>query len=110
MGYWRESSDDAWTLGARGQRRQVRVSGRYHANHPEVVADAALAGLGIAMLPGYLCAEALADGRLVRVLPAWTPITRFGDRILAVTTPERVRIARNKALIEFLRQQFGATV
>lgn len=107
MCYWREHSDDAWVLGARGQRQQVHVKGRYHADHPEAVADAALASLGIAMLPGYLCEAALADGRLVRVLPAWTPITKFGERIHAVVSPERGRIARNRALIEFLRQQLG---
>lgn len=107
MCYWREHNDDAWVLGARGQRQQVNVNGRYHADHPEAVADAALAGLGIAMLPGYLCDDALADGRLVRVLPAWTPITKFGECIHAVASPERSRIARNRALIEFLRQQLG---
>lgn len=108
MCYWRESSDDAWLLGSPERvQMQVRVQGRYHANHPEAVADAALAGLGIAMLPGYLCDEALADGRLVRVLPAWTPLTQFGPRILAVVSPERARIARNQALLEFLRQRLG---
>ena len=107
MCYWREGSDDAWLLGARGQQQQVRVSSRYHADHPEAVADAALAGLGIATLPGYLCEDALADGRLVRVLPAWTPITKFGERVYAVASPERARIARNRALVEFLCHQFG---
>ena len=104
MAYWRESSDDAWTLVAGERRRQVSVHSRYHANNPEAVAHAALAGLGIAMLPLYLCADALADGRLVMVLPAWTPETKFGTGITAVAAPDRMRLTRNQVLLAFLRQ------
>ena len=85
----------------------MRVRGRYHVDNPEAVADAALAGLGIAMLPDYLCADALADGRLVRVLPGWMPQTKFGTLVTAVATPERMRIPRNQILLEFLRQQLA---
>lgn len=35
------------------------------------VRTAALAGLGVALLPDHTCREALEHGRLVRVLPAW---------------------------------------
>ena len=104
MAYWRESSDDAWTLVAGERRRQVSVHSRYHANNPEAVAHAALAGLGIAMLPLYLCADALADRRLVMVLPAWTPETKFGTGITAVAAPDRMRLTRNQVLLAFLRQ------
>ena len=107
MCYWRETSDDAWLLVADEQRERVRVRGRYHANNPEAVCDAALGGLGIALLPRYLCDDALADGRLVHVLPAWTPQTKFGTVITAVATPERMRSARNQALLAFLRQPLG---
>ena len=107
MCYWRESADDAWVLSAGERREQVRVRGRYHANNAETAAEAALAGLGIGLLPGYLCTAPLADGRLVRVLPAWTPETSFGTRIIALATPERMRFKRNQVLLTFLRQQLG---
>lgn len=107
MSYWRESSDDAWTL-TRGDRvEHVRVKGRYHANNPEAVADAALAGLGVAMLPRYLCDEALQQGRLVPLLTHWTPKTKFGSHIHAVAAPERIQIARNQAFLSFLREPSG---
>jgi DNA-binding transcriptional LysR family regulator len=125
MSYWRESSDDAWTLtpnppipqpplspadeGAahptRAPELQVRVHSRYHANNPEAVADAALAGLGVAMLPRYLCEDALQDGHLVALLPGWLPKTKFGSLIYAVAAPERLRIARNQAFLKFLGGQ-----
>lgn len=104
--YWREASDDLWTLDSASESVQVRVRGRYHVDNPEAVVDAAIAGLGVAMLPDYLCADALADGRLARVLPTWAPQTRYGTEITVVATPERMRLSRIQALVGFLRQQF----
>lgn len=103
--YWRESGDDRWLLApaAGGSNCSVQVGSRYHVNNPDAVADAALAGLGIALLPGYLCTGALAEGRLVRVLPEWVPQTKFGQRIMAVAAPERMALARNQALLHFLQ-------
>ena len=106
--YWREASDASWTLEAAGERVPVRVQNRYHVDNADAIADAALAGLGIALLPDYLCDEALGSARLVRVLPGWTPQTKFGTLITAVCTPERMRLSRNQVLLAFLRQQFGA--
>lgn len=106
--YWREASDELWTLAHAGQMARVQVHGRYHVDNPEAVAEAALAGLGIAMLPDYLCQDGLADGRLQRVLPGWAPQTKFGSLISAVSTAERMRLSRNQVLLRFLRQQLGA--
>jgi DNA-binding transcriptional LysR family regulator len=111
MSYWRDNSDDSWSLLDRvdgGRCHNVRVRGRYHVNNAEAVVDAAAAGLGIAMLPLYVCEAALADGRLVPVLPGWAPQTRFGGRVSAVLTPERLRLSRNAALLAYLRQRLGA--
>jgi DNA-binding transcriptional LysR family regulator len=106
--YWREASDDLWVLASAGQLARVRVQSRYHVDNPEAVAEATLAGLGIAMLPDYLCQQALAEGRLVHVLPGWTPQAKFGTLISAVATAERMRLERNQVLLRFLRQQLGA--
>ena len=106
--YWREASDDQWLLAAAGQVVPVRVRSRYHADNPEAVAEAAVAGVGIAMLPDFLSRDALADGRLLRVLPGWAPQTKFGTLISAVATPERMRLPRNQVLLGFLRQQLGS--
>ena len=106
--YWREASDDLWALAHAGQMVRVRVHGRYHVDNPEAVAEAAIAGLGVAMLPNYLCQDELADGRLVRVLPGWAPQTKFGSLISAVSTAERMRLSRNQVLLSFLRQQLAA--
>ncbi|MCX7212797.1 MAG: LysR family transcriptional regulator [Burkholderiales bacterium] len=105
--FWREPSDNLWTLDDGQNSLQVRVHGRYHVDHPEAVVDAAVAGLGVALLPDYLCQEALEQGSLSRVLPNWTPRTRFGTLITAVAPPDRMRLSRNRALLDFLRVQLA---
>ena len=106
LSYWRETSDDTWVLSdSRGQRHTIQVGARFHANDVEAVTAAALAGLGLALLPDYLCEPALADGRLVQVLERWAPITRFGTQVTLLATPERLRIARIRALATFLQQR-----
>ncbi len=109
MSYWRERSDNAWVLQDRtsGAQQTVWVQGRYHANNPEAVAQAAVAGLGVALLPAYVCAADLAAGRLLRLLEGWTPVTKFGNQITAVATPDRMRLLRNRALLDHLRQQLA---
>jgi len=107
MSYWRDSSDDAWQLARGDELQTVRVHSRYHANNAEAVACAALAGLGVALLPMYVCADDLAAGRLVRLLPDWTPLTKFGSRINAVASPDRLRLLRNRALLAFLQERLA---
>lgn len=102
--YWREHSDDFWLFTKDERSERVRIRGRYHANNTDVVIEATLGGLGIALLPRYLCDDALSRGRLVPVLEGWTAHTKFGNRITAIATPERMRISRNQALLSFLRQ------
>lgn len=106
--YWREQSDDTWTLRiddrrSRAVRKEVKVKSRYHVNNPEAVADAAIEGLGIALLPDYLCDQALKVGLLVQVLPEWQPQTKFGSHITAVIAPERMLLSRNRVLLDFLK-------
>ena len=105
--YWREASDDLWVLACAGEIARVRVHSRYHVDNPEAVTEAVVAGLGIAMLPDYLCQDRLADGGLVRVLPGWAPQSKFGSLISAVATAERLRLQRNQVLLGFLRQQLA---
>jgi DNA-binding transcriptional LysR family regulator len=58
---------------ARGsQRAEVRVAPKLTVNDPAVLHGACAAGLGVALLPEFLCRQGLATGRLKLVLPDWT--------------------------------------
>jgi len=58
---------------ARGaQREEVRVTPKLAVGDPSVLHAAAAAGLGIGLLPEFLCRQGLATGRLARVLAEWS--------------------------------------
>lgn len=54
-----------------GQFHTLRHEPRIGCADFTAIRDAALAGLGVALLPDHSCRQALDDGRLVRILPAW---------------------------------------
>ncbi|WP_179296910.1 LysR family transcriptional regulator [Burkholderia ubonensis] len=70
------------------------------ANNSETLRDAALHGIGIAMLPAYVAAPALRDGRLVRLLPDETPQEEV---IYAVYPRNPFASNKLKAFIEHVR-------
>jgi DNA-binding transcriptional LysR family regulator len=62
-----------WDFERRGRRVNVRVDGPLIFNTAPPQVDAALAGLGIALLPEDELTPQLEEGRLVRVLEDWCP-------------------------------------
>jgi DNA-binding transcriptional LysR family regulator len=95
--------------GVRGdpERASVTVQGPLRASNSEVLRDAAVSGLGVALLPDFSTASALRAKRLRVVLPVWRPVGVFGDAIYAMhpwspTTPKAVQ-----ALVAHLRAQLG---
>jgi DNA-binding transcriptional LysR family regulator len=62
-----------WDFVRRGKAVNVRVDGPLIFNTSPPQVDAAVAGLGIALLPEDEVSAPLADGRLLRVLEDWCP-------------------------------------
>ncbi len=67
-----------------GQRVTVPVTGPLAANNSEALRDAAISGLGIALMPDFSAQSALRSGKLVEVLPQWRPVGAFGDQLYAI--------------------------
>jgi DNA-binding transcriptional LysR family regulator len=86
---------DQWKLG----REAVRVHGNYFADTPELVRHAALAGLGLVLLPSFVVETDLAAGRLVEVLAAQMT-EQFA--IYAVYPNQRYLAPNVRAFIDFL--------
>lgn len=86
--------------------RQIVVRGRTHLNNGDSMRDAAVAGLGIALLPMFIAAKALAEGRLIELL-AETPPT--ADAIYAVYPQTRYVSRAVRALIDALVAAFDRT-
>jgi len=66
-----------------GNEKEVRVQGKFSCNTHEGLRRAAIAGLGIAVLPSVLTGHDIASGALIRVLPGY----RYGGRGLSVVFP-----------------------
>ena len=59
----------SWRLRNADLATEVEVRGKLHVNNAEMLRQAALGGLGLALLPGWLIQQDLDAGRLVAVLP-----------------------------------------
>jgi LysR family transcriptional regulator AphB len=55
--------------GSQGKACKLTLSGRLTVNNVSMACDAAVAGIGIALMPAFLCADAVAAGQLLPVLP-----------------------------------------
>ncbi len=96
---------DRWDLiGPDGQLTTVNLRPRLWANNGEVLREAALRGLGIALLPTFIVGDCLQDGRLQVVLPSYRPpeIAAY-----AIYPPNRFLAAKVRLLVEFLADRFA---
>lgn len=73
LAYGADPSGELWTLKRDAAQREVRAAGRFRADSGDLIAELAANGEGIALLPRFLVADALASGRLAPVLEDWRP-------------------------------------
>ena len=84
--YPRAQETPTWHFETRSSapRITVPVSGPLVANNSEALRDAALTGLGIALVPDFSAQSALQSGKLQQVLPQWRSVGAFGERLYAI--------------------------
>ena len=103
--YSNQANNAVWKLTApSGEKRQVRTAGWLTVNDGQSLLNAAISGLGIAYLPSFLYAEALASGLVEEAIPE-LPIETQG--IYAVYPPGRFTQPKVRAFIDFLVQAFA---
>lgn len=86
------------------ETQRVHVTGPLHANNGDLLAQAAEAGMGIALLPNFIVEEALCAGRLVPVLCPWQapPISIHAVYPSARRVPHKTR-----TFIDFLVKELA---
>ena len=109
------AGDRTWRFGRAGQDEQVRVRGNLRANHSETLREAALAGLGLILMPTWLIGGDLAQGRLRPVLTGWqanvgrqSSVAHQEGGVYAVYLADRRASAKVHAFTEFLARKFGS--
>ncbi|ANB02583.1 LysR family transcriptional regulator [Ectothiorhodospira sp. BSL-9] len=105
--YTNEPSSQEWRF-SRGQEEvAVRVEGSLRSDNGEMLVAAAEAELGLVLVPRFLAADALAQGRLVTCLDAWQAPALT---VYAVYADRRWLPPRVRALIDFLVGRFAGGV
>ncbi|HEY9103489.1 LysR family transcriptional regulator [Chitinimonas sp.] len=113
--YLGETASDAnWQLRRGSEQHRVPVRGRYICNHSEVRLEGMLQGYGIAVLPQFIAAPALASGEAVQVLADWEYIGAYQGTAWLLNTPNTRLTPKCRVLIDYLLEvlspQTGLTV
>ncbi len=97
-----------WELaGPEGKLASVPIDPKLSAGDFAILLDAAVAGIGLALLPEIDCADAIHQKRLVRVLPGWS----VADGIIHLVFPSRRGMLPSvRATIDFLAATLKSTI
>ena len=102
-----QGRQDLWRMtDHNGREVAVHVNGRFESNYGEVLRDACVAGLGIALHSAWHVSDDLRSGRLRQVLPHY----RLADSGIYALMPQRRLVPmRVRAFVDFLAEKFGET-
>lgn len=97
----RMKTAQTWRFTQKGQVTDVTINGSLAADQGDTLVEYAVAGAGIVLMPAWVMASDLAEGRLVRLLPEWAPPELPLHIVYANTAavPLRVRL-----LADFIRR------
>lgn len=100
--YTNVSQGDIWRFG----ETSVKLRSRMRSDNGEMLLCAAVAGLGVVHLPGFLAARAIAEGTVEVLFPE---VSRTVP-LQAVMPPGRAKTARVRALVDYLALRFSGEV
>jgi DNA-binding transcriptional LysR family regulator len=101
--FFRQQAEAAETL-----EEEVPVTGTLRADDSEPLRDAAVAGLGVVLLPTWLVGEDIKTGRLRQLLPEWSSaIAPKPGGIYGVFPPHRMVPPKVRAFLDFAQKRFG---
>ena len=95
----RQDCASVWRLTGPDGESEVAVNGRFQTNNAMLRRAGALAGAGILLIPEMLVEDDLASGRLVRLLPDYTP---RATRLDAIAPAHRATAPKVRQCIAFL--------
>jgi DNA-binding transcriptional LysR family regulator len=99
--YGQIAAESRWTLLGKDTEYTIPVQGVLCSNNGEALRDAAIRGLGIALLPTFIVGAAIANGQLVTVLPEYHPPELSVDVMYPVNRHLSTKI---RLFVDFLRQ------
>jgi DNA-binding transcriptional LysR family regulator len=98
-----------WRFQRGAEEARVRVTSNVVVNNSEVVRDLLLAGMGIGLVWNYAVDREIADGRLIALLPEWTPVGPFGQTAYALWLPQSHLPPKIRVFVDFLAERLRET-
>lgn len=102
-----QERDNRWRFLRGDEAVEVVVAGRYTVNHSEMRLAAVEARLGIGCMPDFAAREALAAGRVVRLLADWTFDSHYQGTAYLLFAASRHTPPKLRALIDHLLAALG---
>ena len=104
LAYSHTMTAETWRFTKDGKSATVRPSGPLRVNNGDAMMPALIAGTGLGILPEFILRDALATGRLERLLPDWAlPL----GAVYWVTPPGGPRPKRVEVLADFLFEKLA---
>jgi DNA-binding transcriptional LysR family regulator len=104
IGYSYTTRSETWRFTKGGKSATIRPSGPFRVNNGDAMMPALIAGTGLGILPEFILRDALAAGRLERLLPDWSlPL----GAVYWITPPGGPRPKRVEALGDFLFERLS---
>ena len=87
-----------------GERRELTLHPSLASENFQFLREAILAGLGVGLVPDYVIANDVAEGRAALALQDWR-LSVFGTRMFLLRMPDRYQTLATRTLIEFILQK-----
>ncbi|RKQ70043.1 LysR family transcriptional regulator [Oceanibaculum indicum] len=102
--YAYQATGDEWRFSGPEGIIRVRVAGQLRANNGDVLMEAAIAGLGIIVLPSFLAGDAVRGGQLTPILRDY----KLSEGAIHAVYPHARHVsAKVRAFTDFLAKRFG---
>lgn len=98
------TQNNLWPVTIDGRATHIRVNGSFAADNGELLLEAVVNGLGIAMLPTYLTHQQLKAGSITPILARYVAENSW---ICAVLPHRQFMPPKTRALLDFLKSCFG---
>lgn len=99
-------SGSAWILKHGHSDHRIQVDGVLCSNNADVLHDAALGGLGVALLPTFIVGDSLRTGKLIQILTEYSapPLV-----LSLIYPPNRHLSQRIRLFVKFIQARFGVS-
>ncbi|GGF68149.1 LysR family transcriptional regulator [Alteromonas lipolytica] len=92
-----------WDLQFQNKTHRTRINGVLSSNNGDVLKQAAIEGMGLALLPAFIVGEAIRNGQLKPVLLAWQPPPLLISLLYA---PNRHMAMRLSVFVKYIQAAF----